>query len=122
MPIVDVTLVVEPGAASNADLAQSLADGIGHALHSTPGQTWVRLHLLARDRYAENRSQPQADELPVFASVLRRQLPQADELEREIAALTEAIARATARPPACVHVEYVPAAAGRLAFGGKLVT
>ena len=122
MPIVDVTLVVEPNVDLAPDLAQLLADGIGRALKSPPGQTWVRLHVLAPDRYAENQSTPQADDLPVFATVLQRQLSQASELEREISALTEAIAQTTARPPARVHVEFAPAAAGRLSFGGKLVT
>ncbi|MEO5764832.1 MAG: hypothetical protein ABIR52_05940 [Casimicrobiaceae bacterium] len=122
MPIVDVTLVVELDVELAPDLARLLADGIGRALKSPPGQTWVRLHVLAPDRYAENQSTPQANDLPVFANVLQRQLAQASELEREISALTEAIAQSTARPPACVHVEFAPAAAGRLSFGGKLVT
>jgi phenylpyruvate tautomerase PptA (4-oxalocrotonate tautomerase family) len=122
MPIVDVTLVVEPHGDLSPGLAQSLADVIGRALKSPPGQTWVRLHVLASDRYAENQSGPQANDLPVFATVLQRRLSQPGELEREISALTEAIAQTTVRPPDCVHVEFAPAAAGRLSFGGKLVT
>ena len=122
MPIVDVTLVVEPHVALAPNLAQALADAVGRALKSPPAQTWVRIHVLASDRYAENQSTPQLNELPVFVTVLQRQLSQAVELEREISALTEAIAQSTARPPASVHIEFAPAAVGRLSFGGKLVT
>lgn len=42
-------------------------------------------------------------------------------LALEVAALTSSIARIAGRNPACVHIEYAPAAAGRLSFGGRLV-
>jgi phenylpyruvate tautomerase PptA (4-oxalocrotonate tautomerase family) len=121
MPIVTVDLVVESGIALDQDLAQSLADGIGRALKSPSGQTWVRLRSLGRSDYAENESLLGADELPVFVTVLKRQLPLGAELGGEVAALTQAIAQIVRRPVACVHVEYAPAAAGRVSFGGKLV-
>ena len=122
MPIVDVTLVAEPSISLAPDLAQSLADAIGRALHSPPGRTWIRLHVLASSHYAENQSTLPANDLPVFATVLQRQHPQASEFDRDISALTKAIAEATGRPPTCVHIEFAPEAAGRLSFGGKLVT
>lgn len=43
------------------------------------------------------------------------------ELQAEVSAVTHAIAQVTDRPTACVHIEYAPAAVGRVAFGGKLV-
>lgn len=122
MPIVDVTLVVAPDATPAADLAQRLADAVGVALGSSDGETWLRMHVLARDRYAENQSTLAPDELPVFVTVLKRHLPRATALEREIAALVGAIAQVTGRATGRVHVEYAPAASGRLAFGGRLVT
>jgi len=122
MPIVDVEIVVAPNGPVAAGLAQSLADAAGLALGSPAGQTWVRLHLLAREHYAENESSLAATELPVFVTVLKRALPGPAEMTDEIARLTGSIADALGRDRTCVHVEYAPAASRRLAFGGKLVT
>ena len=121
MPIVTVELVAESDHGSDRNLAQALADAVGHALASPPGQTWVRLRWLASHEYAENESPVSTDQLPVLVSVVKRQLPPASELQAEVSALTEAVAKTVGRPAACVHVAYEPAAAGRLSFGGKLV-
>jgi phenylpyruvate tautomerase PptA (4-oxalocrotonate tautomerase family) len=121
MPIVDVELVAGPNGVVAAGLAQSLADAVGRALKSPAGQTWVRLHLLAREQYAENESSVDSSELPVFVFVLKRELPVQAELAAEVSALTSAIALALVRPASCVHIEYAPAANGRLSFGGKLI-
>jgi len=122
MPIIDVEIVVAPNGPVGAGLAQSLADAAGRALGSPAGQTWVRLHLLAREHYAENESSLASTELPVFVTVLKRALPGQAEMSDEIAKLTGSIADALGRTRSCVHVEYAPAASGRLSFGGKLVT
>jgi phenylpyruvate tautomerase PptA (4-oxalocrotonate tautomerase family) len=103
------------------DVAQALADAIGRALKSPPGQTWVRVASLARDRYAENEATVDAAQLPVFVTILKKQIPPRAELAGEVTTLTEAVALVVGRPATCVHVEYAPAAAGRLAFGGTLV-
>jgi phenylpyruvate tautomerase PptA (4-oxalocrotonate tautomerase family) len=121
MPIVTVELVVDAGIALEQDLAQSLADAIGRALKSPSGQTWVRLRSLGRSEYAENEASVGSDDLPVFVTVLKRQVPLGAELQAEAAALTQATAQVVRRPASCVHVEYAPAAAGRVSFGGKLV-
>ena len=121
MPIVTVELVADANRAPEQSLAQSLADVVGRALNSPPGQTWVRLRSFGRDEYAENGSRVDADELPVFVTVLKRQLPLGAEMQAEVTALTQAIAQVIHRPAACVHVEYAPAGAGRVSFGGKLV-
>jgi len=102
------------------NIAQSLADAIGGALKSPPGQTWVRVRSIARDQYAENGVSLDPAELPVFVTILKRQALQRAELEREVAALASAVAQTVGRPATCVHIEYAPAAAGRLAFGGVL--
>ena len=118
MPIVTVEVVAGANDAMVQDIAQSLADAIGRALESPPGQTWVRVRPLARNQYAENEAILDAAQLPVFVTILKRQTPQRAELEGEITALTRAVAQAIGRPAACVHIEYAPAAAGRLSFGG----
>jgi hypothetical protein len=60
--------------------------------------------------------------LPVFVTVLKRVLPGPAQMPDEIARLTGSIAEVLGRNRTCVHVEYAPAAGGRLSFGGKLVT
>ena len=121
MPIVDVELVADSSSVVAPGLAQSLADAVGRTLQSPPGQTWVRLRVLERDQYAENESCLETTELPVFVTVLKRALPEGAELAGEIMALAGAIAQVTGRAMSCVHIEYAPAAAGRLGFGGRLV-
>jgi phenylpyruvate tautomerase PptA (4-oxalocrotonate tautomerase family) len=121
MPIVEVELVAGASSVVTPGLAQSLADAVGRTLHSPPGNTWVRLHVLQRNHYAENESSLETTELPVFVTVLKRVLPEGAELAGEMMALAGAIAEVTGRAMSCVHIEYAPAAGGRLGFGGRLV-
>jgi phenylpyruvate tautomerase PptA (4-oxalocrotonate tautomerase family) len=121
MPIVTVELVADADPALEHGLAQSLADAVGRTLNSPSGQTWVRVRTLRRNEYAENGALVGAEELPVFVTVLKRELPHSAELHAEVAALTQAVAQVVRRPVGCVHVEYAPAAAGRISFGGKLI-
>ena len=121
MPIVDIELVADPTGTVASNLAQSLADAVGHVLKSPAGQTWVRLHVLSREHYAENESPVESSELPVFVTVRKRSIPAADELKSETLALTHAVAKVLGRTAAFVHTEYAPAAQGRVSFGGTLV-
>ena len=121
MPIVDIVLVADASGSGTAVLAQSLADTVGRALKSPPGQTWVRMHVLPRDHYAENESPVDLTEPPVFVIVLKRTVPAKADLAVEVSALTEAIAQVLGRATNCVHVEYAPAAGGRFSFGGNFV-
>ncbi|MEP7181159.1 MAG: hypothetical protein ABI886_03090 [Betaproteobacteria bacterium] len=121
MPIVDVELVAGSTDLPIAGLAQSLADAIGRALETPPGRTWVRLRVLARAHYAENEASIEPDALPVFVTVLERAFPEGAALAVANAALTASIAKVTGRNPASVHIEYAPAAAGRVSFGGTIV-
>ena len=52
---------------------------------------------------------------------VKRAVPEGAKLASEIMELASAIAKITGRPVSCVHVEYAPAARGRLGFGGQLV-
>ena len=121
MPIVTVEVVAGANDAMAHDIAQSLADAIGRALESPPGQTWVRVRSLAHDQYAENEAPLDAAQLPVFVTILKQKSPQRAEIEGEATALTHAVAQVIGRPATCVHIEYAPAGAGRLSFGGILV-
>ena len=122
MPVVDIELVVAPGATVAAGLVQALADAIGDAMGSPPGQTWVRLRLLPHEQYAENHLPVGTAEVPAFIRLLQRQPVEGAERAAAVMALTRAVAKVLGRPLDRVHVEYAPPAAGRVAFGGNLVT
>jgi phenylpyruvate tautomerase PptA (4-oxalocrotonate tautomerase family) len=122
MPIVTVEIVGDQQKDRGASFVQSLADAAARALHhANPGQTWVRVRWVARDDYAENDSLLSTGQWPVFVSVLTRQVPVGPELEADILALTQAIAQVIGCTTDVVHIEYAPAAVGRISFGGKLV-
>ncbi len=121
MPIVDVEVVIQPGASDRMPAASALATALARAFGSAPGRTWVRVRALDASCYAENDSPVAASELPVFVTVLQATPPIGAALEAEVCAVTEAVAACVAREPARVHVTYAPAGAGRQAFGGRLV-
>jgi len=118
VPVVDVELV---GPADvTAALTRRLADRVGEALGSRLGGTWVRVRELALDHYAENGGL-EDDVRPVFVTVLERARPRGGELAQKVARVTAAVAEVTGRPAEHVHVLFEDGAAGRLAFGGRLV-
>jgi phenylpyruvate tautomerase PptA (4-oxalocrotonate tautomerase family) len=121
MPIIDVEAVCDLQAQAGPVPAQALADACAQVLSTGPGRTWVRLRWLDANDYAENATALAASDWPVFVTVLHRQPPQGAALQQEVTALTTAIAALMQRSPERVHVQYAPAAAGRQAFGGRLV-
>ena len=121
MPILDVELVLRPDEDLPANLARQIAVRAGEVFAAPPGTTWVKLRTLAATHYAENDAEHGLDVYPVFVTVLKAQLPEPAALQAEVAALTDALAEACGRPPENVHILYLPAGAGRMAFGGKLV-
>ena len=124
MPIVDVELVCQTEAQFCAVSASALADALGAALGSVAGRTWVRKRYLSCNDYAENQVSvvdKTASDLPVFVTVLLSHPPTGSEREVEVKTITAVVAACVSRSPNCVHVQYAPAAAGRQAFGGRLV-
>ena len=122
MPIVDVEIVLLPEESMRSGLAAEIADRCGEVFGSPPGSTWVKLRPIPCDHYAENGGGPQDGVYPVFVSVLKARLPAPEALRAEVSRLTAAIAEATGRPVENVHIVYLPAGAGRVAFGGELVS
>ena len=121
MPILDVEIVNESGELLEEDLAGQLADIAGEILESEKGGTWVKVRSLPREQYAENGGT--ADHIrPVFVSVLLRQRPSEDVMKNQIKKLSASFARVCGRPQENIHILYLPSAAGRIAFGGELVT
>ena len=121
MPILTIEVVGADEGDLLPGLAQALADATGTVMRSPPGQTWVRLRALAAHRYAEHNVPREPALLPVFVAILERSPPTGADLEARMSAVTDLVAKLVGRPAECVHVEYAPSAAGRLAFGGQLV-
>jgi phenylpyruvate tautomerase PptA (4-oxalocrotonate tautomerase family) len=119
MPLVDVEVI--GSVAARESLATALADALGNAFGSPAGHTWVRLRCLPGGNYAEN-GVPAADTpAPVFVTVTTAAPPRGSALREEARRVAEAVAQVSGRPLERVHVEYAPAAAGRMAFGGTLM-
>jgi phenylpyruvate tautomerase PptA (4-oxalocrotonate tautomerase family) len=121
MPIVDIEMVCSTPEDFAAASAAQLASALGEVFKTPAGRTWVRLHLLQSSCYAENDAPLSPQELPVFVTVLHAHPPQNDARAKEVMEVTRCIASCVERPPERVHVQYEPAAAGRQAFGGRLV-
>jgi len=124
LPIVDVEIVtdgvdVDDGDVS-AGLAQTLADDIGECLGAAVGTTWVRLRTLPRQRYAESGGGPSGPP-PIFVTVLSRRRPEGARMSAIVAEVTAVVAGRTGRPSDRVHVVFDADAAGRVAFGGRIV-
>jgi len=90
-------------------------------LGSPPRGTWVAVDLIPAAHYAENGG-AEPGVAPVFVRVLLKDGPPREGLAEQVAALTRAVAICSGRPADNVHVFYEPAAAGRVAFGGNLVS
>ena len=120
MPILDVELVGRVPGSVRRGLARRVADAAGDALAARPGGTWVTLRFTPVEVYAESETPADATPQPVIARIALATLPAPDALEALVPRLTAAIAGACARPPEHVHLLFEPAAAGRIAFGGKL--
>jgi phenylpyruvate tautomerase PptA (4-oxalocrotonate tautomerase family) len=121
MPILDIEIVARPGETLSPNLAHELAHRAGEIFDSAPGGTWVKVHLIAQEHYAEN-SVASERFYPVFVSILKAKLPAPGALQEEITRLAAAIAEICGRPAENVHIIYLPEGAGRVAFGGKVVS
>jgi phenylpyruvate tautomerase PptA (4-oxalocrotonate tautomerase family) len=124
MPLVDIQIVSASRAAFERVSAQALADGIGRALGSASGRTWVRLQWLPARDYAENGAAAPSPSAfgPVFVTLGLAEPPPLPERAAQARAVTEAIAPLVPIAVDLVHLSYAPALAGRQAFGGQLVT
>jgi phenylpyruvate tautomerase PptA (4-oxalocrotonate tautomerase family) len=122
VPILDVEVIGPLPAAVARGLARRVAEAAGPVLQAPVGNTWVRLRRLPSSDYAESGGGPPRGVLPVFVALLLRRPPGGRARARQVAALTDAVARACGRPRENVHVLYRAAAGGRAAFGGRLLT
>jgi phenylpyruvate tautomerase PptA (4-oxalocrotonate tautomerase family) len=121
MPVLEVTIVGSNPALNRKDCASRIAEASGAIFRSGPGSTWVVLHGHSAEGYAENDGGSGDSFGPVFIRVLKKSVPSGPDLKAEVEALTRAVAEVCGRDPGQVHVIYEPPAAGRVAFGGRLV-
>ncbi len=117
MPILEVEIVGTIEGTGN--LAQPLADAAGEILKTEPGRTWIKMHFLPTDQYAENGGTA-PETKPVFVSVLLGHCNELKEKARIASDLATAFARVLGRPAENIHVLFEPEAVGRIAFGGEL--
>ncbi len=120
MPVLEVRVVGELSSELASGLAQRIADAAAEVLGSRPRGTWVAVETIPAAHYAENGG-AEPGVAPVWVRVLLRDGPPRERLAEQVAALTRAVASSCGRPPENVHIVYQPAAAGRVAFGGRLV-
>ena len=120
MPILNVELVGPVPNHVSSGLAQRIADSAGEAFGSRPQGTWVKLRFIEAEFYSENSGGAPGKAGPVFVSVLQGKVWQGTQLSKLAAELAEAVAESCSRPVENVHVLFEPAAADRMAFGGKL--
>lgn len=123
MPIVEVEVIQDdpPRSAELRAATRALADRIGAVLGSAPSGTWVRLRCLPRDAYAESGGEVPAEVRPTFVRVLLASLPTGDLMRLHAERIADAVASTLDRPAENVHVLFEPPAAGRIAYGGRLV-
>jgi phenylpyruvate tautomerase PptA (4-oxalocrotonate tautomerase family) len=119
MPMVEVELVTDDE--PSPGLADLLADEIGRAMQAPAGSTWVRLRVLHRDRYGESGGPVGDGVKPAFVTITTRSRPDPEQLAGVVDQVTTSVARATGHPRQNVHVVFTPDAAGRVAFGGRVV-
>lgn len=120
MPILTVEVVLRDGERQAPDVAEAIAREAGKVFGSAPGTTWAKVESVEGRCYAESGENSHRF-APVFVYVLLRELPGADVLEQYASGLAGAVGVACGRRPENVHVVFEPAAAGRIAFGGRLV-
>ena len=123
MPIVTIELLEDtPVAAVDTATLQALGDDLGALFDSEPGGTWVRLEPVPRSAYVENGQALTAAVRPAFVRVLKADIGDETARASEAQHVSAIVAEHLGRPRENVHVLFEPAARGRIAFGGELLT
>ena len=120
MPIVTISLLEDdpPQAVAGTSL-QRLADSLGELFGAAKNGVWVSLTYLPRSQYAENGGADPSNR-PVFVELLCAEPAEACERVRQAEQIAQRVADHLQRPKHNVHVLYLPAAKGQIAFGGQL--
>lgn len=122
MPIVTIKLFMEnPQEKAPTAQVQMLADRLGELFHTHPRQTWVRIEIHPRVHYAENGVALAEMVYPTFVEVLKADLADPDDLAAEAEQIAAVVSAVLGCPQENTHILYLPEAANRIAFGGKLL-
>ena len=122
MPILDIEIVSpESTQKFSAEMTQSLTNAVAQVFGAPQGTVWVKVRIIPSAQYAEDNATP-VGVYPVFVTVLKSRVPKDSELENEISQLTKSIAHVLNRSVKNIHIFYESDGAGRVAFGGKLVS
>ena len=121
MPIIDIEIVLKPNETISEKMVSELADVLGEIFGSSKNGTWIKVSGSSSVHYAENGGKEEGV-YPIFVSVLKSRLPNPEEMQKEVEAITGAVAQVCNRSSSFVHVIYQPEGKGRVAFGGKIVS
>lgn len=103
-----------------AGKVQELADRLGILFNSGKGQTWVRVEYQPQMHYAENGTETARIVYPTIVEVLKAELLETRELASEAEQIATIVSNVLGVPQDNTHILYLPEAAKRIAFGGKL--
>ena len=118
MPIVDVEIVPLPEESMRLGLAAEIADRCGHVAGSPPGSTWIKLHAIPCIHYADNGGGPPEGVFPSSCRFSRPGCPHRTCCAPKSTA-HHSRCRGDRPPSGDLHIVYLPAGAGRVAFGGE---
>jgi phenylpyruvate tautomerase PptA (4-oxalocrotonate tautomerase family) len=127
MPFLEVQIVGEPSGAPTQTLAARLAEASAEVWRGKHGSTWVSIHIIPLDGYAEKlggagASSPDPASAPVYVRISSLDVEEGEALASDAAALTRVVAAACGRPEKSIRILFQPALRGRIAVGGQLVS
>ncbi len=120
MPILNIEIVGQLEEHLHSGLTQKLADTAAEVFKSPPHGTWVKIHFISEEHYAENEGSLK-ETYPVFITIVLAKPPVGPDLARQVQNLTISLAPVLGRKPGNIHIIIELPAAGRIAFGGKLM-
>ena len=118
MPIIDVELIALDAPKNLKNLTQNLTNSAAIILNSPNGQTWLKLHFLPLNQYAENGGVPE-DFKSLFVSLLLKNNLSEDKRSEIAFKLCESFSTITHFPKDHIHILFLPEGSGRMVFGGS---
>ena len=100
---------------------QEIADRLSELFQTDHRQTWVKVESQPRAHYAENGATPTDMVYPTFVEVLKAKLAEPEVLAVEADEIAVIVSGVLSCPKENTHILYLSEAAGRIAFGGKLL-
>ena len=122
MPIITIKLLTEnPQEVIPTVQVQEIADRLSKLFQTGRRQTWVKVESQPRAHYAENGVASAEVSYPTFVEVLKAEVAEPEALAGEADEIATVVSNVLGCPKENTHILYLPDAAGRIAFGGKLL-